>query len=380
MHRRRVVIVGAGPAGAAAAIAARRNDPSVDVVLLDSRVFPRDKACGDGVAGHVFHELALLDIEGPPASSRPATGLTMATRRGQVSRNPLTSIYGIPRRQLDAWLVAAAVDAGARLETLAIRSVCVDQHRVVLNGDVEADVCIGADGVESVVRGQLGLPANPPGRMALALRGYAPSTDGGARLVSWGRGWPAYAWEFPLGNGTSNIGYGEVIPRKGTLTRQHLLDRLDNLLPGMRAEATGWRGARIPLSTYRPRQPDGRVLLAGDAASLVNPMSGEGIWYAVRSGRLAGEAAVRSDNPGADYRDALRRAFDGHLRHANLVARVGALGSMAEFGTRMTGVHEPFFHDQVAVSIGGGRYSWPTVARAALRAAVTDWPRDDPRA
>ena len=85
------------------------------------------------------------------------------------------------------------------------------------------------------------------------------------------------------------MGYGEVL--RGTpLSRAYLLERLDHLLPG--TEATGLRAHHLPLSTRRPPPARGRVLLAGDALSLINPFTGEGIFYAVLSGALAGAAAV----------------------------------------------------------------------------------------
>jgi len=89
------------------------------------------------------------------------------------------------------------------------------------------------------------------------------------------------------------------------------LDRLGELLPG--SEPTGLRGHHLPLSTHRPAPARGRVLLAGDALSLINPFTGEGIFYAVLSGALAGAAAARRAGPGrgALTRAALKRRLDG---------------------------------------------------------------------
>jgi flavin-dependent dehydrogenase len=210
--------------------------------------------------------------------------------------------------------------------------------------------------------------------MAIAIRGYTPALSSHARLVSYGRDWPAYAWEFPLGDGYSNVGYGEVLRNGKHLTRALLLERLELLMPGATADATDWRAARIPLSTQRPQQPNGRVLMAGDAASLVNPMSGEGIWYAVKSGMLAGQAVAHGAVAGAWYRNQLDRAFGRHLRHANFMARVGQIGSSPSLGTRMTVVDEDFFYDQVGVSIGGGTYRWPVAVRALAKAIMQPHP------
>jgi geranylgeranyl reductase family protein len=370
----KVVIVGAGPAGTAAALAIRRTLPTSDVRLLDRHGFPRDKACGDGVSEHVLAALEELDVRGFVDDRTPAEALELGTSACSATRPLPRPLYGIPRKILDHRLLTAALTAGARFEQCNVRSVRPVRDRVVIDDAVEADLVIAADGVESVVRREVGLPANGSGHMAIAIRGYTPSLSSHARLVSYGRDWPAYAWEFPLGDGYSNVGYGEVLRDGKHVTRALLLDRLEELLPGATAEARDWRAARIPLSTHRPRQPDGRILLAGDAASLVNPMSGEGIWYAVRSGMLAGQAAAHGSQAGAWYRDQLDRAFGRHLRHANFMARVGQIGTAPSLGTRMTVVDEDFFYDQVGVSIGGGTYRWPVAVRALAKAVIQPHP------
>ena len=156
---------------------------------------------------------------------------------------------------------------------------------------------VGADGAESVVRRALGIAPNRPQQLAIAIRGYAPVPAGLEDvqvIATTEQRWPAYAWSFPLGDGRANVGYGELV--SGGVNRDGLLAGLERLLPGV--GAAGLKAHRLPLSTGRPRQPDGRVLLAGDAASLINPLTGEGIFYAVLSGALAGAAAVRGRRGG----------------------------------------------------------------------------------
>jgi geranylgeranyl reductase family protein len=366
--------VGAGPAGSAAAIAVRQTQPDAEVLLFDRHEFPRDKACGDGVSAHVLDVLDRLGVHGVLNDRRPAESLDLGTVGSSATRALRRPLYGIPRRIFDDRLLGAARDAGAWFQLRNVRSIRARAERIVVDDEVEADLVIAADGVESIVRREIGIPANSGGHMAIAIRGYTPSLSAHARLVSYGRDWPAYAWEFPLGDGYSNVGYGEVLRDGKHLTRTLLLERLEELMPGATAEASDWRAARIPLSTHRPHQPDGRVLLAGDAASLVNPMSGEGIWYAVKSGMLAGQAVAHGAAAGAWYRDQLDRAFDRHLRHANFMARVGQIGSAPSIGTRMTVVDEDFFYDQVGVSIGGGTYRWPVAVRALAKAVMQPHP------
>jgi geranylgeranyl reductase family protein len=366
--------VGAGPAGTAAAIAALQARPDTDVLLFDRHAFPRDKACGDGVSDHVLDVLEELDVRGLLDDRAPAEALELGTSTCSATRPLPRPLYGIARRILDHRLLTAAEGAGARFEQRNVRGIRSRAERILIDDEVEVDLVIAADGVESVVRREIGIPSNSSGHMAIAIRGYTPSLSPHARLVSYGRDWPAYAWEFPLGDGYSNVGYGEVLRDGKHLTRALLLKRLEELIPGATAEASDWRAARIPLSTHRPRQPDGRVLLAGDAASLVNPMSGEGIWYAVKSGMLAGQAVAHGAAAGAWYRDQLDRAFGRHLRHANFMARVGQISSSPSLGTRMTVVDEDFFYDQVGVSIGGGTYRWPVAVRALAKAVMQPHP------
>ncbi|MCW2615937.1 MAG: geranylgeranyl reductase, partial [Frankiales bacterium] len=125
--------------------------------------------------------------------------------------------------------------------------------------------------------------------------------------------WPAYAWSFAAGDGTANVGFGMLqpslrpAPRGG---REELHGRLRELLPGVEPERLA--SHHLPLSTWRPRQPPGGVLLAGDAMSLINPLTGEGIFYALLSGRLAGVAAVGPPDHGRAYAAALQGELGRH--------------------------------------------------------------------
>jgi geranylgeranyl reductase family protein len=328
-----VVVVGSGPAGSAAALGALRAWPKARVALLDRAEFPRDKSCGDGVAPHVLDVLARLGVRGVlddwPGVRKLRLGFVDGPELAGTMRRPA---FVVPRAVLDARLRAVALDRGAQPITHRVRRVEVESGRVVLDGALEAAVVIGADGAHSAVRSCLGPAAGGGGGpKAIALRGYAPVGDlpPDEQLIAFGRagGVPAYAWSFPIGDGRVNVGYGELLPPSGiSPTRASLLDRLQELLPAA-GEVTSLRGHHLPLSTAGVRQPDGRVLLAGDALSLVNPLTGEGIHAAVLSGALAGIAAARAAraeraDPGGEYRRALRGACGRHTRDANLLARL----------------------------------------------------------
>ena len=116
--------------------------------------------------------------------------------------------------------------------------------------------------------------------------------------------WPAYAWSFPIGDGTANVGYGEALaPWAGAPSRSRRgVARV--AAAGVEPDPESLRAHRLPLSTGRRAVAAGRVLLAGDAQALVNPLTGEGIYYAVLSGALAGAAARYGSAAGAAYRQA----------------------------------------------------------------------------
>ncbi len=343
-----LVVVGAGPAGSAAALGALRRRPDARVALLDAQSFPRDKCCGDGIAPHCFDELRLLGVTGVEDGYAPVDRLRFRTPSGRdVLAVPPKASHVIPRTVFDARLVAAAQAAGATLLRGRVRGLDADADGVTLRlgpgsgstGSTEqlrARVVIGADGAHSTVRRSVGLPANPHDATAVAMRAYAVAPGGlPEQLIhTIGDGWPAYAWSFPIGDGRANIGFGMLRTNLEGRGRTGLTEPLARLLPDQPAEPGSDRAAHLPLSTWRPRQPDGRVLLVGDAASLINPLTGEGIYYAILSGRLAGQTAMDAvpapgttvppagTDAGAAFRATLRRELGRHLATTTVLARL----------------------------------------------------------
>ena len=145
------------------------------------------------------------------------------------------------------------------------------------------------------------------GRRALAIRGYAPTPPDrrGTQVIRYGdRRQPAYAWAFDRGDGLLQRRVRRAAPR-GRARVTHRRGRCcstssSSCCPARSTPASTGRATTCPLSGWRWEQPDGRLLLAGDAAGLINPMTGEGIYYAVATGIAAGRAAVRAlrDGPG----------------------------------------------------------------------------------
>jgi geranylgeranyl reductase family protein len=366
-----VAVVGAGPAGAAAAIAARRA--GARVLLLDRADFPRDKPCGDGIAADALDVLGALGVTGSTDGYPPNDGLRLVGPGGATVARPLRRpAHTVPRRVFDARLVAAALAQGADLAKHTVRQIRHDDDRIWLDDAYQARVVIGADGAGSVVRRLLGHGANPDGHLAIAIRGYAPAMGAEQVIVTTSARWPAYAWSFPIGDGTANVGYGEVL-RGAPLSRAYLLDRLGHLLPG--SEPTGLRAHHLPLSTRRPSPARGQVLLAGDALSLINPFTGEGIFYAVLSGALAGTtAAAGPDGVAARYASALRRRLGRHLRHSRIATWLTRRPAVVDAAVRAARTDAGVFDRMADLGLSDGVFDLRTIGRITAALAVRPAP------
>lgn len=364
-----VVVVGAGPAGSAAAIAALRTRPGARVLLLDRADFPRDKPCGDGVAPHALDVLADLGVHGLLDDRTPVDTLELGFGRLTLVRPMRRAAWVVPRLVFDARLVDAAVSAGAHLRRHHVRAIETLPDRVVLDGTIEARVAIAADGVHSVLRRGVGLGTRR--RWALALRAYAPTPRDfrGRQVIRFGRTRrPSYAWSFDRGDGWSNLGYGEVLGASpGSPSRRLMLAQLAELLPGSLDGAVGWRGHHLPLSSARWHQPDGRVLLAGDAASLVNPLTGEGIYYAVASGACAGRSAVEAGDrdAGVLHRRAVNRLLSAHLAGTTAISHALDGPGVLAAGLRAARADQGVFDDLVEVGLGRGLVT-PRIVRGLV--------------
>ena len=355
-----LVVVGAGPAGAAAAIGALRARPDLAVLLLDRSDFPRDKSCGDGIAPHAIDLLETHGVTGLVDDCVPVNRLSLVLGDTSVSRSMRRPAWVVPREVFDARLVQAAERAGAVRRVHRVRTVR-QTAGVVVDETLEADVLVGADGAGSLVARAAGVP---PGPAALAIRGYAPTTADrrGEQVIVFGRSrQPSYAWSFDTGDGFANVGYGELLTSsRARPSRALLLDQLERLLPGATRGASRWRGHHLPLSGFRWRPGAGPVLLAGDAAGLVNPMTGEGIYYAVLTGLLAGRAAAeaiddgRPGDAGRRYRKAVGARLRRHLLHSAAGARLMTAGPMLRAGLAAAAGDQRVFDDLVDLGLAGG--------------------------
>lgn len=355
-----LVVVGAGPAGAAAALAGRIHRPHARVLLIDRADFPRDKPCGDAVAAHAGDELARLGVLDVLADWPTVDRLRLRSPEGRVAaRRCRRANWVVPRRVFDARLVAAAVERGVERRTTRVRRLEQRDGMVVIDGDTASRAVVAADGANSTVRRLLGVAPSPPGHLAVAIRGYGPAPAGVAEqlIAMVADGWPSYAWSFPIGDGSANVGYGLLRDRLDGGKTQ-LRDRLAAALPDALADPATLRAHHLPFSSRRPVPSAGRILLAGDAASLVNPLSGEGIYYALLSGRLAGACAVE-DPEGATrrYPRLLAAELGRHFLHTRVMARVIRHRRFVEGAVTAAAADQTVFDRMVDITLGGGLVS-----------------------
>ena len=326
-----VVVIGAGPGGSSAAYwLARRG---LDVRLLDKSAFPRDKTCGDAIAPR---SLAALDRMGLLAKL-DAPRLTLARAFGpggrhmrsamgrRDSRYPRYSLV-VRRTEFDDAVRRHAIQAGAAFSGgFNVQSVRNAGNCVVVSGrrdgrfeSIEARLVIVATGANVALLRSIGiLKQTPP--MILAARAYFAGLDPQDDALDFYFDdviRPGYGWIFPLGDGTANVGAGFLSKRGRKTTAREALDFFLERNAAARERLNG--AQRIgPVKGY-PLRIDfataptfgDRTLLVGEAAGLVNPLTGEGIDFALESGEIAAEFAADALRRG----DVSRRALCGYDR------------------------------------------------------------------
>ena len=340
------IVVGAGPAGAIAALRLARA--GLRVRLLDRATFPRDKLCGDTLNPGA---LALIDrLERPPSRSRigeasslgervrqrarPITGMLVTGPGGAaVSADYPDGAYGVAllRRDLDALLVDAAVAAGAQFEPAmnvrgpllasdgtrveGVRAAHHDQERLL-----RARIVIAADGRRSRLASTLGLTRFAPSPRRWAYGAYFASIDGlsarGEMHIRAG----GYFGIAPLPNGLANVCVVRIPATRGEHggrpSRASAAQVVTDAIAADPALRERFRSAsRVSdVVVLGPLAVDARaagcpgLLLAGDAAGFIDPMTGDGLRFALRGADLAAEAAMREIETGTPSHDALAAA------------------------------------------------------------------------
>lgn len=342
-----VIVVGAGPGGASAAYHLARRGRSV--VLLDRARFPRDKSCGDGLTRFTTHQLGAMGVlellpDAPTSHGARVHMRGKGCRDFRYPDDPDPHHQGrvVPREILDAAIVQRARDAGAEVWEEALGAELLRNGDGVVNGvrvqrdgvmeEHRAHAVIAADGASSRLARQAGL-ISAPGDMGYAIRGYytqiahlddvleiyMPLLDPTDRYLL-----PSYGWVFPIAPGRANIGVG-LVRRERDANVRDLFERFlselrrDSRFAGMEQKGE-WRGAPLRFDFRPDRCMAPGLLLVGDAAGMISPFTGEGIGYALTSGRLAAESIDEALRTARDatldlspYAAALAHRFTGYF-------------------------------------------------------------------
>lgn len=369
-----LIVIGAGPAGCAAAITAARLGRSV--LVIDKATFPREKICGDGLTSLALHELERLRFDPSPVVSwTPTNTVVVAGPRGHAETFVLPEGPGVfsviaRRSELDAALVDHARAEGAELrlgDGLAGITERTDRVEVRTESGflAAAPWVIAADGMWSPTRKMLGF--DPPKYRGEwhAFRQYFRSVSVQASTTMYvsfeADILPGYFWSFPVGDGTANVGFGIERPEFGRgkvarvqdmgpiwadlLQRPHIAEFL-----GPDAVAEGpHRAWPIPARIDQATWTTDRVLFVGDAVCAADPLTGEGIGQALFTGRVAAESICRAlvgANPLPQWR--ATAAYCNQLRHrlvpdhkmANLLATAMSHRKGARAAIRVAGATE----------------------------------------
>ncbi len=351
-----VLVVGAGPSGAAAGYWLARHGH--DVTMVERRTFPRDKTCGDGLTPRAVHQLELMGLGPSLAPYHRFAGLR-ATGMGRELElewpsHPVFPNYGyvVRRRDLDKIVAGNAVAAGARLlegheavrpivDRGFVRGATVDRADGS-SVDVRAEFTIVADGANSRFGRALGTSRTKEWPYGTAIRTYFTSPRHDDPWIESaldvkdrnGNPMPGYGWIFPVGDGTVNVGVGLLSSFRDfkSVNTTHLLDayahqiadrwRIDPAAPECRPTS-----GRIPMGGSVGPKAGPTYLVVGDAAGSVNPFNGEGIDYAYETAHTAADvvhqALVDGDASALQrYPRALDEAYGQYFKVARLFARV----------------------------------------------------------
>jgi menaquinone-9 beta-reductase len=318
-----VIVVGAGPAGSSAAY--WLATAGLDVAVLEKTSFPREKVCGDGLTPRGTKALVEMGIDVSESNGwLHNRGLRVlgGGHRLHLDWPELTSFppFGLVRQRadLDAMLANQAVKAGARLyQQTAVTGPIVDAAGRVTgvktkNAEFRAPLVLSCEGVSGKLAQQMDIHRNKKRPLGVAVRRYytSPKTNDDY-LESWLELWdgkpnesnllPGYGWIFGMGDGTVNVGLGALNTSAGFQKTDYrsMLTSWLNTTPqewGLREAnaTTPIRGAGLPMAFNRTPHYQRGLLLVGDAGGSVNPFNGEGIPYAMESGKYAAEAVARA--------------------------------------------------------------------------------------
>jgi menaquinone-9 beta-reductase len=360
-----VAIVGAGPAGATAANALCLGGMR-DVALIDRARFPRDKTCGDAITGGAVNVMREIGLGHLLASHPRIQRIVMTSPSGVqaiidgIDPDPIPEAYVIPRKVFDAYLAASALARGAvdltgyRLERADwqdgrwLLELSREAAPVRNRRRVTADFLIGADGATSRVRRSLGRPLNTDKHTSIGVRAYATTTADHTPIIQLdmidGVVRPGFGWQFSIGPRAVNVGIGApLLGYKGQSRHLHELLAFygAHLGKGVVLDKTSEQSAPLPLASQLAclAFPKQRAALLGDAASMINPLTGEGISYGMSAGLMLGRTLADAVNRGGEmgaaalrYEQEFKGRFGAHFRNNWLMIRVMRHRALVERG------------------------------------------------
>lgn len=315
-----VIIAGAGPAGAATAIALHGS--GLKVALIDKATFPRDKICGDALSPDVVNQLNKLPLNvGQLFAAFECKTFSRAVRfiSPDYSSADLTlnqsglSGYVSARFDFDNFMFQRALQSqdvqaftGNGIVSLS-RSAGLVTAKCADGTEFHAPIIVGADGTNSVVKRSFDKRNPDKSHYCAGLRVYYEgvtgfSSDNAVELHFYNELLPGYFWIFPLPDGKANVGIGmlSTFIKSNQINLKASLEKIISSHPNVahrfrNAKALeSVKGFPLPLGSKKQNISGDHYLLLGDAASLINPLSGEGIANAIRSGRVAAEHIVQA--------------------------------------------------------------------------------------
>lgn len=320
-----VVIVGAGPGGCTAALSLAKS--SLRVAILDKAEFPRDKICGDALSGKVVSVLKYTapEVEAALHAFAPklgSWGIRFFAPNGEALDLPFVSEHHRQLGQAPGYITKRLDFDQFLLEEVKTKNRCdiyegegAEQIERTETGiqiqtgkhTFEAQLVIGADGAHSLVNKQLGNIRMEPDFYSGGLRSYYRGVTGFheenfIELHYIKDLLPGYFWIFPLADGWANVGLGmlskDISRGKVNLKKQmqRIIETHPTIAPrfAQAEQVTPMQGFGLPLGGKKRQLSGDRFMLVGDAASLIDPMTGEGIGNAMLSGKIAGEVAIKS--------------------------------------------------------------------------------------
>ena len=354
-----VVIIGAGPSGSNAAISYKKLNPDLKIALVDKAIFPRDKSCGDAFGPGVISALKRFGnehiLEGEPeVVSTTLFGpknIGIQNYIPEVKNKEDSIVYVIPRLDLDNRILNLAKEEevetfeGYRFSNFFINeeSVSVEiENEEKEKYFLEAKLLVGADGANSRVRKSLNLKQNSDWNKAIAIRAYIDSPNYleifKERTLMFEINVSAikgYAWAFPSKGNLLNIGIGVPLSvfKKEKMDIKNLLDEFVKTLESRGVIVENLRMEKsfmLPFASSRPKLAHNRVALIGDAGSMINPMSGEGIFYGMEAGfllanethQLINESASMLNTGIRKYEKVFNKRFGKHFLSCSLARLV----------------------------------------------------------